>query len=290
VQREGNRLQSDTSRYLGDIQNATAQRGQDFSLQSALAGYDVQREGNRLQSDTSRYLGDIQNATAQRGQDFSLQSALAGYDVQREGNRLQSDTSRYVAGLGDATTRRGQDFSLQSANRGYDVQESGNRLAAETARRGQDTALRQTMAPIDWSRERFNAILPQIEAILGGGGPQPAPSYAPVAAGGGGGGGLRANAIAARGERQGVTRQQANARRLTAAGYGANSPLLMALNQMASQGARSATADALSDNALDYARLAEQQRANTQDADIRSRQIAAQRQSALLSALTALAG
>lgn len=74
------------------------------------------------ESSTNLQLGALNADVGRRGQDFSLASALRGYDVTEGGNRLQSEDTRLgqasqerIAEGGRHTTERGQDLNFQAA-------------------------------------------------------------------------------------------------------------------------------------------------------------------------------
>lgn len=76
--------EANTSLQLGQINADVGRRGQDFSLASAMRGYDVTEAGDRLRSEDTRRGQDVTSETSRRGQDLDFQAAMAPIDWQRE--------------------------------------------------------------------------------------------------------------------------------------------------------------------------------------------------------------
>jgi hypothetical protein len=268
---------------------------------------------------------DVDNIRAQGDVDKELegmrQRGRLGEAMQSQmGDNYRTDvgaaTTRFGLGLDAETTRRGQDVQFGLGNRGFDVSvanntrdndtaREGNRLQADVAREGNQLQFRSNMAPIDWSREKFGQLFPLIQAQMNQGddrvggqvGALPAIGRGPVWSGQQ----VQEQVNAARGgiDQQAASRQRGVGSQLAGRGFGARSPLAMAMQQQIGGQAMAAGADAERNIRFDTAQgnatqqlksdeLAQQQFRDVEDSDIRRRQATTQRQSSLLSALAGL--
>lgn len=265
-------LQNSSQDFQGG-QNA-ANRG--WQSGEAALNRDLQTSQSALQR---QFEGD--QATANRGQQLTLQGNQLGF----EGTQ---------AGL-----NRGFTGEQNAANRQFE----GEQGAAQRA-----LQLQLGMAPINFAQQKFNTVMPLISGLMGG-----------VRANMGGGGAMapqpsmgsgdiwtqaqidqQVNAAKAGNAQQASTASHNAARQTAGRGFGANSPLLAALQgqiqmgQMgtdadAERGIRLDSAKANAQNRLATGSLAEQKWLDAQDQNLRRQQLAFSGPASLLGALSGFA-
>ena len=230
-------------------------------------------------------------------------------DRQTQAPQLQNQFN--LGRLAADTERQGQQLQAQTTQRGQDVTSQGNQLAADTARRGQDLQFQSSMAPINFARDRFNAVFPMFQSALGGGGafgqqggpvggvntPRPAftgaPVYTPQQQQQQINAGQAGNAARAATQSRGIGESAA------ARGMSSQSPLIAALQQQVQASRMAADADVARDVPFQVAQANADQRAQAEalqaqvwaqenELDIRRRQNQSSTQVALLNALAGL--
>ncbi len=256
---------------------------------------------------------------ANRQQDFEREQADAGRGQQAglQDSALAARMRELQAQIGSATTLQQGDIAGQmsrlQANLGqqrYDTdatnltRRQGDQLAADSARNGQQLQYNLGQDQLGFQKDRFGQVFGAVQGQLGGG-LDAAPirtvgSSAPTQVLTGDQVQQQVNASRAGLDRRAETQAADAGRSLAGRGFGANSGLGFALGQMARGQAASAGADqereirlgAARDNAQQgtaAAQLGLQAGMANQDADLKRRGIAAQRQSSLLSSLASLA-
>jgi hypothetical protein len=200
-----------------------------------------------------------------------FQGSQAGLDRDAAWRSLL-EQNRFVGGQNDAN--RAFQGGQNEADRGLQLRmfEGGD----ATARRGQDLSLQAAQLPWNYRRETRDAILPQIQGLLGGaggaGGMNPQSFQAALAMLGGGGAGTpppalpssqvlsdaqvgqQVNAAQAANQSAAVSQRQAAASDLAARGFGSRSPLAAALNAQIGTSTNMANADAARETQLEAAR------------------------------------
>lgn len=296
------------------------------SLQSRLGSQNVAKTQGDTQLGVANTNRQSAYDTTKLQSDASTQNVNTQTLAQRDiaslvdaGNRYQADQGLAgqlgVAGLNkDAqlgTARIGADASTANANIGANASMFNATTGADAARYQSDQARIASMFPAQQQMERFNQVFPWLQGQVGnfmsgstsgGGG----------GAGGGGGGGVNAGPIWSDQQIQ----QQVNARRagndqamqaqnrgsaqnLAGRGFGANSPLLAAMQQSAAnqnlgQNAtdereiRWGAAEGNAAHQLRAAQVAEQQRANMAQEGLEGKKINQSTINVLLGSLAGL--
>ncbi len=294
------------------------------ALQQAL-----QNSSQTFQGNESRLTRDWTGTQNQLGRDFEANQALLGRDWTSQENNLQrgwtsgeNDRNRQLtasegaANRGLQLTMQGNQFGFEGGqadlNRNFTGSQNQLNRDFEGGQNDANRALQRelSMAPLQFQKSKFNAVMPLISNILGGHGGQMNMGFA-----GGGGGPMPAqqqtkvgdmftpeqiqqqvNAAKAGNAQQAQTAVQQQQRGAGGRGISSGSPLLAALQgqiqaaQMAGdadseRGIRLGSAQANAQNRLQTGQLAEQQWLNAQDQALRRQQLGYAGPASLLSAL-----
>lgn len=238
--------------------------------------------------------GQVEGGLLRQQLEARLREAQIGAGTDRHRVDASAAADRFAQLQGADTARRGQDVASQTAQ-----------LGADTARRGQDLSFQASMAPINWSRERFGQLFPLVQSELSGGVDRVGGASRPLP--GVTVGGVwddnqvqqQVNAARAGIDQRTAGRQQQAGRSAAGRGFSPSSPLLQALSTQIGNAGMAAGADAergirwdaAEGNArqrLSAEQLAQQQWSDYEDADIRRRQAATTRTGTLLQALAAM--
>ncbi len=291
------KVQGPLAQRLAEIQGEQARATQAPQLQNAL-------DLARMTATTTRENNTRDNDASMQSAAYQLKSNSMQQDTTRAGNQLAADTTNRGNQLGADTSRYTADVSARTTD-------AGNQLAADTARRGQDLSLQASLAPTQFSRDKFNSILPLIQQgvsaygsggsngqLVGGTNVAPQHMGAPVYSNDQ----IQQQVNSGRSTtaQQAATQVRSNNQSAAGRGFGQNSPLLMALNNQV-QGMASASgadqerqtrfdaAGANAKQALGYDQLSVQQAQNANQNDIDRRKVTGQNQSQLLAILAGLA-
>lgn len=294
-----------------------ANRQLQLALQNSSQGFQGTQAGLNRQLTTEQSALDRQLTAQQNDANRQLQYGLQSSQQGFEG--AQAGLNRTFTGAQNDANRQLQQ-ALQSSQLGFEGTQSGLQRDWQGQQNSQSQQFQGTqadkqralelqlgMAPIDFAREKFNAVMPMIGGAIGG--------IGGIRGGGGGGGGLspqqqtqigdiwnqgqidqQVNAAKAGDAQQAATASNAAARNTAGKGFGSSSPLLAALQgqiqtgRMATdaeseRGIRLNSAQANAQNRLQTGSLAEQQWLDAQDQNLRRQQLGYSGPASLLAAM-----
>lgn len=184
-------------------------------------------------------------------QDLRLKGQLQLQDNQLQGQKDLAAQDQGFTGQQNALSRALQE-AMQGRSLGFQGEQAG--LDRTQAKDLQSSALANQLniarMPVDFAREKFNSVFPMVSGMLGGGGSLSASTGAvgPASVAQRGPGTVynsgqidqSVNAMKAGNAQGAATQQRQNATQNAAGGFGANSPLLQALNNQVAMGAMQA--------------------------------------------------